>query len=356
MFVFLTLFSIATDDNIQELIETYTLNKNVAQSDIDEHKHQLYYELSQQRRATQIQGLKDFKTLWHAEGNVPKSIQQIAKYWSSWLKTKDGTIAIPREKQTENLSSYHEILALLAIDLEIVFGVNTAHREIISAWLGAMQIYTKTKFHCHMLLSGDAQTSKTYTLEMLYKMCIPGSASMLAMSTGKAKTAMSNTFASMIEIYQEVPPSTLGIETGKSKGKVGSTNNTDTEALLKTQLTEGEIEIQALNMGSGKRLLEAHKVDVNGFVAMATNAPFNDIPHAVKSRFNCICCQNQNRKDNGGLISADARPKLYDLESTVIEKLRRNQMLCAMIGSLIYVGILSEIDMQVADAIYRQVM
>ncbi len=238
------------------------------------------------RVLVQLQGIEKFKKLFTKDAIVPESIQMIAAYFQQWMRDNDGDVTMVREKWTQNLTTFHEVLAMTAIDLEVIFGVNTSHREIISCLISSMQVYFRTKFHCHVLFTGPPEAGKTYTLEKLFKMLIAGSAKMLAMSTPKAKTALSDKFSMMIEMYQEIPPSQLGVEQGRAKGSAGATNNTDAESLLKGQLTEGEISVQALAMIDGKRVLHDYKVDANCLVMVATNASADMIPIAMRNRFN----------------------------------------------------------------------
>lgn len=269
------------------------------------------YRLSKLRKDNQLELLKLFCELWNEDAKIPLAHQNIAKYFKEWLATHNGKISLPRSKQINNLTPFHEIIAELAVQLEVSFGVNTgqlffwvmqidlkfviqllllrlncylccsivtyfiqlslisydchlfhiivtyviqlsfishnelfknstAHREIVTVLLASFQVYWRTPFHCHCIFSGPPEAGKTFTLEQLTKILIPGTYEEYSYATPKAKTAGTNQHCCMIEVYEECPPSTLGIQTGHSSSKRdNATNNTDAESLLKTQLTTG---------------------------------------------------------------------------------------------------------------------
>lgn len=300
-------------------------------------------------------GLRKLRYVLGADAKGSKALNEIARYHSEYMKENKKSLCLPREKITRNLTSFHEVIIVLAIELEVICKVNTAHREIITGILACNQLYFKTKFHLHMLMSGPAQAGKTFALELIHDCAIPGSARMYAMSTIKAKTAETDVVSLMIEIHQEMTPSSLGILQGQvGRGNSAATNNTDGESLMKTQLTEGVIRIQALAIVDGKRRLVDHTVDANAIILGATNAEHHSIPDAILSRFFNVKCVNQKRLDNGGLAGADAKEANPSLEERAKRKLRRNQNLCSKIGVAVYCKVLAPIDMHVAHAMYNK--
>lgn len=307
-----------------------------------------------QQTRIEMEGIQMFKKLFNKDGDMPEPVQKVAEYFWQYMKDNNGDLRLPQFRQVSNLTPFHQWLATFAMQLEIIFGVNTAHREITSCYISALQVYFRTAFHCHGLFTGPPAAGKTFTLKQLYDFLIEGSAKMLTYSTPKAKTVFCNSFGCSIEIYQEVTPSQLGGEQGKTKGKAGTTNNTDTESILKTQLTEGETTVQSMGFVDGQRTLFEHKVDTNCVMFMATNAEAHEIASAMLSRLNHIRWLQQDRTDNGGLAAADARPKDEELMNAVTRDLRRNQMLACIAGLMVDCRILPQISMHVAQALYSK--
>lgn len=325
-------------------------NKTEIAAEFGEYVNHYYTE----RAKVQAEGFAKFKKLFTRDGDVPDAIKSIAGWWSEYLKENDQSASKLCSKTTTNLSPFQETLALFAMDLEYIFGVNTAHRDITTALVASFQVYFRTKFHCHLLYTGPPDVGKTFSLEMIHKFVIPGSSRMLAFNTPKAKSVLSSAFSCRIEIHQEMLPSTLGVLVGNSKTSSGSTNNTDSESILKTQLTEGKTGVSALAIVNGERILVEHEVDTNGITLAASNA--ESVPESMESRFNHVRWVSQEREDNGGMAVCDARRKDVGIQATVIKRIRKTQALMAIAGLMVDLHIIEDVNMEVANALYSKLI
>jgi len=315
-----------------------------------------YQELGKKYRKVQSKGIEAFRKIFHEKAKTPDAIKSIAKFWSELYKKSDGYIFKPRRRYTKNLGIFGDWLVQVALGLEHYLNVNVAHGDIITSLLGAWQIYFGTKFAFHTMFTGPPEAGKTFTFDKIHDICIPGTAVSIAMSTAKAKTATSDSFGYKIEIFQEIPPSTLGIE-GKSKHpsqQSSSTNNTDAEALFKNILSEGKLIVQSITCEKGKRKSEIHNIDAHCCVLIATNASSHEIPTAITSRFYHRQWVNQDRTDNGGMAHAMTRQSIDKALNPFVDDLRQMQAMIAIIGLMVSCKILKDVDMTVAIIIYSQ--
>lgn len=106
----------------------------------------------------------------------------------------------------------------------------------------------------------------------------------------------------------------------------------------------------------GIRKLQNIDVDTNAIIMLCTNAKRYSIPKAMISRANFYTSVIQNRKDNGGINAADSKLKIPILQQAVIDNMRRNQMIMAIVGSLVFCNIMSDVNMSVSNAVYDKVV
>lgn len=341
-------------------LDNYRAMPNWSQQHLVEMDKAQTLEAAQLRRQLQIEGIREFEQLWHPQSALPQALRCIAKYFKEYLDSHRNLMSRPRLKATRNLTHFHELLALQNIDLEIVFGVNTLHSVTVGMLQSICQLYTLTKMHENWMLLGGAMTGKSFVLDLVHDFCIPGSSKKFTVATPKSKTADSDAFMCMVEIYQEVPPSQLGVvpggggqRSGQQRGGIQS-SSTDGESIFKSVLTEGYVNLQSVVVEQGKRYPVDIKVKTNMMFLLAHNEPRHTVPVPMLTRFNAVTLPERDRTDNGGMSGANARPSVAEHKAEVIEKFRRDQMLCAIIGLWLHTGIFQPVGFEVADAIFSK--
>ncbi len=304
-----------------------------------------YLEWTKMRRAMQLEGLERWAQIFNPVGQVGDSVKAISTWFDEFI-AKYGTVCMPRTRTTSNASHLAEMLAGMAIQLERTFAVNTAHTDILSAWLACMHVYSKKEFHAHTILVGEHSTGKSNVLKTVNKMCIPGTTKQPSCVTARAHMVNGNSQDLSIQIHEEILPSTIGVvPTGTNGGKQASSGTSDAEALLKQRLTTGKSEYSRLMKDEdGKWVADEGVSECNIVLLAATNIARLDIPDATSSRFNLVDFQ---AKERDGRSIADVNQALENktasqlaVEEKFLLKQHRNQALIAMLFTLNFMGVL----------------
>ena len=151
--------------------------------------------------------------------------------------------------------------------LESAFGVNTVHRDVVAMLFSSWHVFLQTPFHLNYLISGPPASNKSHRLILLMMFLLAETFKKWTYTTPKAKTATGDEekdptadkqYICLTEIYEDVPPSVIGVTDG-SKSSVG----TDTDAILKGILTSGYISFNAwIKDENGNRTSVIKTVDV----------------------------------------------------------------------------------------------
>lgn len=152
----------------------------------------------------------------------------------------------------------------------------------------------------------------------------------------------------------------LGINRLGANGKAAATSGSDGEAIFKVKLTRGKMNVKyPLLAADGTRKTVESEVDCNSVYFIACNNEWSEIPPAMKSRFHCKAIQAHDRTDGGGLKGKSQKnPHMHfnETKRNLVQRMRRNQALCARVMSLIRCGILRDVDMTAANIIFQQVL
>ncbi len=324
-------------------------------------KVQFRQELYKHRRTIQREGIDYFKRIFHKDGMVPDAHRACARWFFDYLDTHDQKIGLVRYRLFKNLSVYHDSCVVRLIDYEITLEAFSCHRDIFLSYLSVIQNYRGRKFKLNMLHSGDAGAGKSFLMELILNSCIENTSKGITYATIKSKTAANTNHSAMIEVYQEAQPGMLGIQSGgKSSGGGASgssniTSNTGEESMIKTQLTEGFIMVQEMVFDDNHvRVLKETKVLTDILVIVGTNSK-QEIPQAIVDRFVKIAWTEQLLRVTAQASLKSNPSKLQHCKTIFETRWRRNQALACIIGSMIDIGILCEIDMSVARAFHEKV-
>jgi hypothetical protein len=333
-------------------------NGSVSSRQYKTQKREMHREWCRANREITVKGLAMMKQIFHIDGPMPESIRNIASWLWAWNK-KHLNFCMPVKRSTSNLSPYQEAYAREMVYWENLFGVNAVHGQISTTLMCVYAMLNGIKGLPHPAMFGPPEAGKTYVLDKIFEVLIPKSAVMLTYSTPKAKTgATGDEMSFRVELYQEATPAQLGIEQGRGNTTAGATNNTDSESMFKTLLTEGQITVQTMvpDPITNKRRTYELKVDCHVMVAVCSNALVHNVPDAIRSRLLIWKMTEQRRIDNGGIAAACSKKLCDKVMKPVIERTQRNQALAALIGQLVLAKVFQPVSMDVAHFIYAKMM
>lgn len=292
--------------------------------------------------------------LWNADAQIPAAIQAIVRWWVEFLRTHKN-FNMPRKKFSANLDRFGDGIASSLAQLDVAFDVNNVHMEVLGCWLAGIEGYLGLPTHRHILSTGPAFSGKSHTFDMFKVLAIPDTFQMYTYATPKAKTAVTDRFEAMWEVYGEVIPSALGVHKEKN-GKASNSSNTDAESLIKDWLTTGKMRVQETVFIDGFRMIRMRESQCNCVVFMATNAYAATIPAPVLSRFSVLQYFNRFRKDTNGLLGQMGRVR-NQAEATLLSlRWKRNQALACFILLLVRLNILPPINYSTAHVIISETL
>jgi hypothetical protein len=314
------------------------------------------------RKEAQLEGLKEFRQMFHKDGDLAKAVKAIAAWGDEFRKTHKNGWSLPFNMLAKNLSPFGNLYASQADQLESAFGVETLQATCVCGLEQSMEVYSNRRFHCNSLYAGLAKTGKTFSFWVQQQLLIPGSWQEYAYFTPKANTSPGKEFTHMIEFLEEAPPTMLGMMMHNANGKKQQTSGSDAEAILKLKLTRGKIVARVLMVDkvSGQRKTVDIEVEANTVMHFAMNDHHSLVPPPMLSRFHLKVFQYKERKDNsGGLLSK--MQVLHDngmnaLRAKLAVRTNRNQYLSCVVQYLMYAEVLEPMDMTIAYAVFSEVM
>lgn len=293
-----------------------------------------------------IKGLQD---IWSTDAHVSTPIKLMSK-WCIDLKTWTTSMAPIYDAR---MSYFGNMIAEDMLSFETELQIATAHTIFLKLLISSMNAYwyKKGKLHINLLLLGSGATGKSFVFDTLQSLLIEDTVTKVSHQTDKAMTVDSDR-NDHITIYHECPPAFLGVGTKGSDQQTGS-------HLIKDMLTSCEVKTDTIFVDSEtqRRYSVTCSSECVGVIFMATNERVDVIPEALSSRTMKIQVNNLKRD----LFSVQSKSNYFNnmngKDSQAVKmRWRLRQCMVNMVEKMIYVGILQEPNMCVADVVFTKVI
>jgi hypothetical protein len=317
------------------------------------------------RREAQLKMIRAFETDIFTPDDTSDcgdAVRAIAKYYHTVLRSRPN-FCMPTPKSTVNLTRFADLQIRETATYEAVWAINTAHQEVKSLRVASMHVYFYSAFHCHTACTGPPASGKSNAFSVNLMRLIDGTYRDIGNESAKAKNTPGKKTDLMIECYEDVQPSQVGVSANNGRNDNSGTSNTSEEAALKYRLTKGRVTSVYKSVENGVHKMIQVDSYCNTVMLMGANFTFEVLPSAIAGRFNCIQFPHRERNNaqghNMGLFTKSELAKdgsIQVLRDLVIQRDRRNQVFHAIIELLCYTGVLHAPVMKVAEILWTNTM
>lgn len=256
---------------------------------------------------------------------------------------------LPQRDFGKNLSFIGNVIAGWYTDLEGTLGVSTLHNEQLIAQLCCFDAYRQeNNLHANFLLSGGASKGKSYTLQSLNMLMIPGTVTFTSHITHKAFTVDGDQ-DDRILLIEEAEDHTIGRDT-KNGAESG-------DVLMKNMLTTCTMVSNGISVKEDKRDGVKTVSSQIGIFGCCTNEATHKLGEAMRSRYIVLEVSTYDRPGNDPDDKMDeARIKKNGTtlnDQTFVDRMQRRQALVAVVNKLIYTGVLPDVDIATHSKIIK---
>ncbi|GBG29807.1 Hypothetical Protein FCC1311_060272 [Hondaea fermentalgiana] len=265
------------------------------------------------------------------------------------------TWTTPLEERTvldRVLSTFANMIAEDFLDLESAIGVSTTHSLVHMALVSAFNAhyYKLGVLHLNLLFLGKGAAGKSFILDTVESLLIPGVSNKVTNITEKAM-ATGEDFNDHTSLYHEMPASLIVAENRQTGVETGN-------SILKDALTSGMVKTQTIFITEdGLREQREFESERCGVMIAATNEREDKMSHSMHSRFICVPV---NEFERTGHTVADKKKGSMNLHSgnnprvnraqkeRFASRVRRRLLMVHMVERLIASGVIDGPDMTVA--------
>lgn len=298
----------------------------------------------------------EFTRVWNVKGNISNAARSIVQYLNDIIDSK-RTLFLPFNKITTNLSLWNDFCLLFMIQQEMVFKTSTCHMNILTEWVCHMNAADQDrKTHVHVLNTGKAAVSKSYTLEMLNNMSVDGTFAFYTYKTARADAVEGNSDG-MSEGSHEASRAALGI--APNGGSVPQL--TEEESRLKEIMTSGEVRVTSFifdqnNPGKRESKTFRHKKSVVYF--MNSNDHPSKMSKEILSRFFVVTFSEKSREghDIVDLLCEAETAAFKQMKRDCLETMKRMQALIHLVNFMIKCGILPTVDTAYSSMMFNRIL
>jgi hypothetical protein len=224
--------------------------------------------------------------------------------------------------------------------LEQDFQVALLHEEIFLVLAARLGVFEQSySLKLHMLFSGPPASSKSFILEMLKRLSIPGSTQAVSYETKRANATETDQNATVLT-HDEVKRDLFKSGTG--------------DAELKERLSSGRSTSRVFSQEHGRRKMRVVESKQQCMFIGCTNESFCDLPEAVHSRFFCREVPKWPVRAGKELVDLLAKGADLEKQEAFAREMRGVQFKAAVVFTRIYVGDLAPVDMATAYRVFAR--
>jgi hypothetical protein len=249
--------------------------------------------------------LDAFSKTWHVDSN-PSAMCRNMIYWFKdrvdrhEVRRLVPTLSTRTRLYDAGLSVFANHIIGRFMAYEDYLLCSTPHRELFILHVFVMDAYRhKFDLHNNVLMTGAGATSKSFTIEQVEKMMIPGTTLCITHQTAKAD-AIAEDQNDVINLFHEMPAALLGIDAQHGGADTG-------DHIMKDKLTSQKVNSKVFHRDddTGKRGNRHETSEQIGTIAGGTNEAASRMPEALRSRFMIL---PYNKMDRPGKSITESRP------------------------------------------------
>ncbi len=236
------------------------------------------------------------------------------------------------------LTSFGNLVAHVMFIFDHIMGMNTNFKIMMEALIMGLGVYRFTfDMVINMFVTGEAEAGKSYMMELLKTILLPGVADFVSHETAKARTTSTNVYNRGV-LRDEMPFDMFGIT---KEGK-----KVDSDPIAKTLLTKREVETFEFFRDplTGKRISKRVACMQQIFQFIATNTIIPEDTNAMMTRFlheitaRQVRAEGEFRKYNGN------DQTIVTLREHAIKYFHQIQKYMLLIETAIAMGIFPDVD------------
>ena len=277
------------------------------------------------------------------------ALQAVVQWGEEYMNERNGRLFRPFTKTTTNLSLFNDFILNIMASMETAFQCNTVHATALAMWITVLNAFDpKRNLKNHMFLQGPAGTSKSFPMDIVIAMSIPGTTVKRTYQTAKSDTATGNADGSTV-FMEEASDDLVGI---KCSGKIQ-------QDIFKSKLTSGlSVVDETYYDECGRRNQRRNTRKANCNYIMATNIPPDSITPEIKDRFFVVHSSDGIRMDRplADMICRERTEVTLALRQQTTKLAQWMQYCVAMIYTLISCGVLPRVRMTCLEKAVPMVM
>ena len=300
--------------------------------------------------------MEDFRKFWCRESNISANLKQMMT-WEEGRRleaeedNKPFTMTTHHAPIDTGLSSFANLMVRRFIHYEKLLKTSTVHRELLITLVATRDAYRRSfDLHTNPLLAGAGSSSKSYILNCVEKLSIPGTVQTVTHITAKAD-AIDENQNDLITLFHEFPQSLMGFD--QQQTATG-------DPMFKERLTSNKFKTKlfCVDEETGKRSNRIAESECIGVMGGCTNDPPAKIPEALRSRFLMIMCPHIIREGHEVIDQFGSKPipELDVKKREMVKEHHIEQYLICLVHKLIWTKVLNEVNLSIAHIIFRAVL
>lgn len=302
--------------------------------------------------AHRARSVRFLESMWNPSAYVSEPI----KVMSKWMREEETWTTGPPVCVDPLMSFFGNMIARDLQCFEKILMISTTHSIFLRLLVNGFCAYRyKLDLHNNTLLLGEGAAGKSFLLDTLTALLIPGTVTKISHATDKAATIDTDN-NDFIACYHELPPNLLGQD--KSGLETGS-------SIIKDMMTSCLVTTHSIMVDhdTGRRIMTKFESEAVGVILAATNERADRIPEALSSRMQKISVNEYIRPDftvtdmiKGNEVLEDEKIDMKQEEADFTRRWRVRQCICNMVEKMVYCGVLCDVDMTVFNMVRKSVV
>jgi hypothetical protein len=317
--------------------------------------------IAKERHERQKEFLALFFRIFSVHGKGSTSMKAMCEYRDEWIKNQpNNSLRIPTKPFFNNVTFFGQEMINQIVALESLIKVHNCHQHILTMLLAALHLYKSCKMHLNIMMLSGPGTGKSFAIEVLDQVLIPGTSTIQSGASAKADTADdSSEVDDQAIMCEEGLASVLGAKDGRN---AATSVSNDGSSIMRNKLTAQMLIYDRLEPDPnrpGKYIKVRSKIRLNQAYFIALNLFKWQLHSATVDRFFVMNFNtNQSRSDLTQLdkIAAESTYRQVLQKAMFITKWRRNQAIVAQLFSLERCFIIKPVNMSIVRSFVRTVM
>ncbi len=292
------------------------------------------------------------------DGRACPCIQAIGEWGQQYLQT-NLNFCMPRVKQTKNRTFLAECEQTHYSNAEHIQKIYMVHLSFRLDTLKGYCVYIYGGGMLpHTIKLGPASLGKSNLMESHAKLFINGTVVTYNYMSSKANAASGDHRDRLIVLFEEAPPSMIGVGIQKGFSK-DSGNSSDGDAMMKSWMSNGTVTAVVMVLKeNGQRVSQEIVARCNSVIFICGNVAKAHIPRPFQARAHVETLTLQDRSDGISMSSKVVSKKNIPdvIAQTYKDYLNRTQYLISFALAMIHAKVLVEPEMTIPNWIFTELL